>query len=236
MKKLFFAILSFVVVSAQAQTVDEVIQKYAAAIGGLDAFNKVKTAKFTGTYSTQGVDLAMTIQTINGKATRSDIDYMGQTITSVYKDGKGWTINPLAGSTTATDLEGSQLNDLKMQSILANQLMDYKARGHQVVLAGQEEVDGIKTFKIALTNKDDGKTTNYYLDASTYMLIKSVATRELMGQDIEVETFYSNIKEINGLKFSANRVQKVEGQVLSEAKFDKVELDIPIDEKIFNKQ
>ncbi|MGB3163189.1 MAG: hypothetical protein WBA96_06650, partial [Chitinophagaceae bacterium] len=73
MKKLLVTVLSFAIVSAHAQTVDEVIQKYASAMGGLDAFNKVTTAKFTGTLTTQGNVLPLTTQIINGKAMRTDV-------------------------------------------------------------------------------------------------------------------------------------------------------------------
>jgi len=37
MKKILFAFFSFVIVSANAQTADEVIQKYTKAMGGLNA-------------------------------------------------------------------------------------------------------------------------------------------------------------------------------------------------------
>jgi hypothetical protein len=205
-------------------------------MGGLDAFYKLKTLKFTGIFTTQGTELPITIQTINGRATRSDLELNGQAIITSYKDGKAWTINPFTGATTATDVEGVQLSDLKQQSMVANQLMDYKARGHQVVLVGQVDVEGVKTFHIKLTNKEDGKVANYYLDASTYLLLKSSNTREMMGQEVEIETFYTDIKDINGLKFSMGRVQKIEGQVFQEVTFSKVEVNIPIDEKIFDKQ
>ena len=46
-------------------------------MGGLEAFNAVKTAKMTGTVSVQGMDLPLTIQIINGKAIRNDVDVMG---------------------------------------------------------------------------------------------------------------------------------------------------------------
>ena len=97
MKKLLLIFLCFLFLSAGAQTVDEVIQKYTANLGSLEAFNKIKTAKFTGNFSIQGNDLPLTIHVINGKAVKSEIDAMGSQIITAYKDGKGWKINPLAG-------------------------------------------------------------------------------------------------------------------------------------------
>jgi len=235
MKKILFAILSFAFVSANAQTADDVIQKYSKAMGELAAFNAIKTMKTTGTITTQGVDLALTSQIINGKAVRSDVQAMGQSVINSYKDGKGWKINPFAGVTTITDMTPEELIDFKSQSMIANQLMDYKARGHKVELQGQEDVEGVKTYKIKLTNKDDNKVTTYFISVTDNTIVKSVSTRQLQGQDIEIETFYSDIKDFNGLKFPMVRTQKMQGQVFQEIKIATIEFNVPIDEKIFDK-
>jgi len=236
MKKIFLGILSFAFISAHSQTADEVIQKYTTAMGGLKAINAIKTAKMKGTFTIQGSDLPITTQIINGKAVRTDIELMGQTITSCYKDGKGWKINPFAGIETPTDVSGVELMDFKNQSILTNQLMDYKARGHKVELLGQEDIEGVKTYKIKLTNKDDGKTTTYYINTADNMLIKNTATREMQGQEIQIENYFSDIKDVSGLKFSMTRTQKVNGEVTQIIKMTSVEWNVPIDEKIFDKK
>jgi len=235
MKKIFFGLLAFVSLSTQAQTADEVIQKYAKAMGGLDNFNKVKTAKMSGTVSAQGMDLPVTIQIINGKAMRSDVEVMGQSVTTSYKDGKGWKINPFAGAATATDATAPELSDMKTQSSLASQLMDYKARGCKVELQGLEDVSGAKAYKIKLTEADNKETT-YYVDATSFMAVKVVGKRNLMGQDMEIETYLNDPKEFGGVKFNTAIVQKSGGQTFQEIHFDKVELNVPVDEKIFDKQ
>ncbi len=233
MKKLLVALLSFAFVSANAQTVEEVIQKYATAMGGLDVFNKVTTAKFTGTLNTQGNTLPLTTQIMNGKAMRTDVEVNGQMVNNVYNNGKGWKINPFAGATVPTEATAAELINFKAQASLANNLMDYKSRGHQVELLGQEDVEGIKAFKIKLTNKEDGKITTYFISSVDYLLVKSVSKREIAGNEYDAESFYTEIKEINGLKFCMHFVQKIEGRVLQEVTYEKVELNIPVDAKIF---
>ena len=235
MKKIIFSVLTFAFVSTNAQTADDVIQKYSKAMGGLAAFNAIKTMKTTGTITTQGVDLALTSQIINGKAVRSDVQAMGQSVINSYKDGKGWKINPFAGVTTVTDMTPEELIDFKSQSMIASQLMDYKARGHKVELQGQEDVEGVKTYKIKLTNKDDNKVTTYFISVTDNIIVKSVSTRQVQGQDIEIETFYSDIKDFNGLKFPMVRTQKMQGQVFQEIKIATIEFNVPVDEKIFDK-
>jgi hypothetical protein len=67
------------------------------------------------------------------------------------------------------------------------------------------------------------------------MLTRLVGTRNVMGQDMELESDFGDIKDFNGLKFNTSITVKAGGQTMQEVHFDKVELDVPIDEKIFNK-
>jgi hypothetical protein len=236
MKRIVLAVLAFGILTAQGQTVDEIIQKYSANLGGLDAFNKIKTAKLTGTFTTQGMDFPITIQIVNGKASRLDmnIESMNAQVINVYNNGKAWKQNPFAGAPTPTAVEsGPEYNDLKVQSMFAPVLMDYKARGHKVELQGQEKVEGVNTFKIVLTAKEDGRVTNYYISTTDYTLIKSSTDREVQGQTVTLESFYSDLKTINGVKIFMARDQKMNGEVFQTTKFTSVELDVPVDNKIF---
>ncbi|MEO7922306.1 MAG: hypothetical protein ABIR30_01375 [Chitinophagaceae bacterium] len=235
MKKLLIALFSLAALGANAQSADEVIQKYTANMGGLEAINKISSAKMTGTFSSQGNDFPLTTLILNGKGMRTDVDVMGQFVTNCYFDGKGWKINPYAGAPAATDVTGTELSDFKAQSYLANQLMDYKARGHKVESPLEATVDGIKTYSIKLTNKDDGKATNYFISKTDYVLIKSSTNRDIQGQNKEVETYYSDLKDFAGVKFFMDRSSKIDGQEFQNIRFDKIELNVPIDEKIFNK-
>jgi len=133
-------------------------------------------------------------------------------------------------------MTNDELIEAKGQSMIASQLMDYKARGHKVELQGQEDVDGIKAHKIKLTNKDDSKVTTYFISVADNTLVKSVNTRDMQGQQIEVHNYASDIKEYGGIKFPMTRTQKVQGQVLQEIKMTLVELNVAIDEKVFDKQ
>jgi hypothetical protein len=235
MKRVFLALVVFSFFSASAQTVDEVIQKYTANIGGIDGFSKIKTLKITGTYTTQGYDLPLTISIVNGKAFRADVDAMGTSIVRAYKDGKGWTINPMAGATTATDVTGAELSALKSQCMMVSGLMDYKARGHQVELQGQVDVEGVKTYKVKFTNKEDGKITYYYISSSDYTMVKSESETDIQGRTVNVEVFYSDLKEFGGLKFFMTRSQKMDGQVFQTTTYSNIEINPTIDEKIFDK-
>lgn len=232
LKILVFLFLSYN--SPKAQTVDEVIQKYTAVMGGLDANDKIESAKITGILRSQGKDYPLTIQIKNGKSMRTDVNVNGQQVTNAYDKGIGWKLNPYEGVTAARQVTApDELAILKVQASLANNLMDYKKRGHQVVLMDSEEFDGIKAFKIKLTAKDDSKVTTYFISSKDYMLLRSDSKQKVQGNEYDAQTFYSDTRDVNGLKFSMHFLRKVEGVVFQEVTYTKVELNVPIDENIF---
>jgi hypothetical protein len=235
MRVLFFALFSFIFLSASSQTVEEVIQKYTINLGGLEAYNKLKTAKFTGNITNPGNNFTTTIYVLNGRGCLTESEINGTLISNACKDGKGWKKNPLAGINDPVDLSAAELAELKPQTMLASPLADYKARGYEVVLTGQEDVEGKKAFVIKLTDKERNKVVTYYINASDYLLIKSVTDRQFQGQTIMVESWFSDLKEINGVKFYLTRIQKVNGEEVQSIKYNNIELDIPIDEKMFDK-
>lgn len=235
MKKFLLALVLFSSFAAGAQTADDIITKYANAMGGLDGFKKVQTVKFTANVNVSGMDLPATIQVINGRAVRTDVEAMGQAVVNVYKDGKAWAINPFNGMETATDVEGAELQNMKSQSYLAGYLMDYKALGHTVELQGQETLEGVPTWKIKLTAKEDGRPVIYNISVADNSLIRTMASRDVQGETVDIETWYSDLKEFGGLKFYMTRTQKMNGQTFQTISYTNVEMNVPVDEKIFDK-
>lgn len=235
MKKLFLAFFSLITLVSQAQTASDIVANFSKAMGGLEPFQKISSAKMTGVVSAQGMDFPLTIQIINNKCMRADVDVMGQKIINVYNEGKGWKIDPFNGATDATDVEGAELAGFKAQASLASSLMNYQSLENKIELAGEETVDGVKNFKIKMTNKDDGKTNTYFINGTNWGLTKVVTTRDIQGQETDVETLFSDPKDIQGLKFYMTRTQQAMGQVFQTLNFTNVELNVRIDPKIFDK-
>lgn len=233
MKKIVLSLLTLITVVAQAQTAEEIIGKYTAACGGLDAFNKITSAKMTGTVAIQSMDFPVTMEILNGKGMRMDVDAMGQTVTNAYYNGKAWQVNPFQGITAPTEVNGSELLSMKTQASLANGLLDYKNRGHQVTLAGEEKVEGVNTYKIILTHKEDGKKVNYFISATDFTLIKTSSTREIQGQQMEVENWYADYKLFGGAKIAMHVIQKISGEVSQDLSWSNIELGVTIDPKKF---
>ncbi len=236
MKKLLTSFLILVAATVQAQTpsVDEIIASYAKAIGGIEALNTVTSMKSTGSVAMQGMDLPMTSQIIFKKGIRIDVEVMGQSVIRAYGNGKGWEINPFGGKPTATEMTGDDLLEMKEQINPVDKLIDYKNLGHKVELVGEETFEGTKGWNIKFTHKETGKTSNYLISAADYMLVKTTGKKELMGQQVDEQTVYSNIKEFGGLKFPTMMAVSFNGNLFQEVSISNIELNVPVDEKIFN--
>jgi len=235
MKKLILICTVLLSAIAQAQTAEEIIQKFDAHLGGLNKFKNVQSFKMTGNITVQGMELPITMQAIPGKAVRTDVEVMGSSVVSAYKDGKGWKVNPFAGAQEPTDMTDKELADALEQTDAEISLISYKDKGASVELMGKETVQGQETYKIKYTPKSGGVPSFYYLNTATSALVKSSKRTEIMGTEMEIETLYSNVQEVDGLKFYLGMQQTAGGQELQDIRFDKIELNVPINEKIFDK-
>lgn len=231
---LFVLFLLAGVTGASAQgTLDDVMKKYTAAIGGIDAQKKIKTMKMEGAMKQQGMEFPMTMQFIQGRAMRVDISVQGMNIISAFKDSVGWNVNPLGGSKDPVKMNEEEKKSSKDQCDLIDDLADYKAKGHKAELVGKEDVDGVETIKIKLTKKN-GDVEQFFLDAETYLPIKSSSKMKFGDSEVDSETYYSDYKSVGGIMFPHTTQDKAGGQVVAEVTFKKIEMNVTIDETIFD--
>lgn len=230
---LVFGVL-FSLSNIQAQTAEEIIQQYSDKMGGLEAFKSVKTAVMTGTATSMGFDMSLLIHLVNNKSIRTETVTSQGTIIEVINNygTTGWKLNGLIEH-EPKEMTGQELANGKSQVSLADPLMDYEQRHHKVTLLGKEDVEGVNCYTIKLENNDDHSVSTYFIDAAEFLLVKTARKMEVNGQEVELETFYSDYKEIGGMQFAMTKVKK--GVTDMTIKFSTIELNVPIDEAIFTK-
>ena len=81
----------------------------------------------------------------------------------------------------------------------------------------------------------NGGTRELYLDAVTFLGVKTSAKTMAHGTEIELESFLGDYKEVDGLKFPFSIEQhQVDGEGPSQKiTFKKIELNVPVDDSIF---
>lgn len=218
-----------------AQTADEVIDKHVAALGGADKIAAIKTMEQEQTMSVQGMDITAKAAYVVGKSIRNDVSVMGQQITNVVDGDKGWTINPLAGGTTAQDLPADAMKMAKgTTEPNLFQLAYLKTNKYPYELVGKEKQNGKDVYNLKVTRPEG--LFNYFIDAATYQLTGFKGTVDMQGQKVETTGNYSDYKAVEGIMMpftSEITAPGMPGTIT--AKLTKITFNPTVDPSIFAK-
>ena len=213
---------------AQAQTVDEVLDKNIAAMGGKEKLMSLKTVKMEGNMSVQGFDLAITSTKSHMIGVRLDFDVNGTSNYQIVNATKGSVFMPVQGMDAPQDMEPDQYKSTATQMDLQGTFCNYKEKGTTIELQGKETVDGSEAYKLKVTLKN-GIVATYYIDTKTNRVIKTTATMNVGGQDMEVTTSYSDYKQNADGFWFAYTVVTQRGTIT----YDKITTNMPVDESIY---
>ena len=222
----------FSAASVYSQTVDEIIDKHLAAIGGKDLLNTITSVKTESTVEVMGNDANSTTVVLNGKGFRSESEFNGQKVIQVYTDKGGWAVNPFQG---ASDPEAMPAEQFKAgeDNIYIEPFLNLADRGSKVELLGQEKIGDVNAYKIKLTNKDSASTT-FYIDPNTYYTLQIVSTANAMGQQMDIRTTPSDYKKTDfGIVMPYSVEVNIGDQFTLTSKLQKVEINQPVDPSIF---
>jgi outer membrane lipoprotein-sorting protein len=230
-------LLLFLPLSAAAQTADEIVKKVLDARGGVQKIRAVQSERISGRVSfAQGMDGTFVVELKRPLKMRVEITIQGQRIIRVF-DGKssGWMVNPFVENKGVEPLPAEDLKTISDESDFDGPLLDYKAKGNQIELAGKEMLDDKPVFRLKLTNKN-GDVRSYFFDASSFLLLKWEGVRKSGGQEVPWESFFSDFHEVQGLKYPFRIDQGSPGTEIKQTlTTEKIEIDPQIDDSRFSK-
>jgi outer membrane lipoprotein-sorting protein len=223
-------------VSASAQTVDDIVNKHIDALGGKEKLSGMKSIYIEADLEIAGNQASSTTSILYGKGSYSSVDFGGQKIiSSITTDKGGWSINPLAGQVTAEPLPDDQLNAGKAQLYPGSPLVNYVDKGNKVELLGQEDVNGVKAYKLKVTSKE-GANLTYYIDPTTYYIVRAVTKLSINGQDVEQGVNFSDYKKTDyGFVAPYSSARDLPNGMTINITVRKIEVNKEIDPKIFDK-
>jgi outer membrane lipoprotein-sorting protein len=194
-------LLLFAAVPAWAEpSVDELVEKYQEARGGADAWKALKTARMNGNMTMGPMEAPFRLEFARDNKVRMEFDLQGMTAIQAYDGKVGWAVMPFLGKLDPEPMAEDQLKTIKDMADMDGPLVDYKAKGHKVEMAGAEPIEGTDAYKLQIT-KANGDEETWWLDAEYYLPIKTASKIEQMGQTMEVSTTLGDYKEVDGLIF-----------------------------------
>lgn len=191
------------------QSLDEVLQQYFNTIGQ-DKLITVQTMTMKGKTVVMGMENPFMKITKRPGKLRMEADFQGQKMIQAFDGEKGWVIAPWTGTSDPQELPAEQVKLLKWQAEMDGFLYNYKEKGLTTELIGKEEMEGTEVFKIKQTNQD-GDVFIYYIDAGNYMILKTEFNTKILGNEIKLEGYKSNFKEVEGIVFPFNIENRTQG-------------------------
>ena len=227
--------------SASAQTAEEIVEKYLAAVGGRAALEKLTSRSMIGniTVSTPGGDISGSIEVVAQAPNKSrtliklDLSAFGagpMTIDQRFDGTSGYMLDSLQGN---REITGGQL-ELMKNAAFPNPLLNYKAMGLTVELAGKEKV-GERDAYVLIVKPKSGPASRQYVDAESFLPLKQVIKVDLpQVGELEQMTELLDQRDVDGVKvpFRINAISSVQRSIIT---ITKVEHNIKIDETVFSK-
>ena len=231
------ALLLFVPLAASAQTAEEVVKKALDARGGAVKIKAVRSERVAGRIIFgPGQEATFVVELKRPYKMHAEITVEGQKIIRVY-DGKsgGWMINPFDENKGVQPMPADDLKNITDESDFDGPLVDYQAKGNQIELIAKETLDDKPVYRLKLTNQS-GDVRFYLFDASTFFLRKWEGTHKTSDKEMPWESFFSEYREVRGLKFSFRIDQGSPGTDIKQTLIaEKIEIDPPLDDSLFAK-
>jgi hypothetical protein len=239
---LALALVSGLVGTARAadKDTDAILDKAIKALGGQDNLSKAKNLnwKSKGTITIMGADNPFTTS-----ATAQGLDHFRSEIEgefggnkfqalSVLAGDKGW--RKFAGNVAAMDKDAvaNEKRTLYL-NVIPMTVLPLRGNGFKVSAAGEEKV-GDKPAVVLKVIAPDGKDFKLYFDKQSGLPVKSVAkVIGLGGDEFTQETYYSDYKDMGGIKKAAKVQSKRNGEKFLDATITEFRPLEKIDAKTF---
>lgn len=228
-------LLTAVAGSAAAQdlpTVDQVLEKYVAAVGGKAAHQKLTSRLVKGTFEIPEMGGAGTIE-ISEKAPNKTlrttvIDNFG-TFRQGYNGTLGWADDPQQG---LRDLSGEELALIKREADFHGRL-DYRLRYKEMKVSGKEKLGDQDAYVVDAVTPE-GRAEKLYFDAANGFLVRTILERDTPMGKLTITSSREDYREIDGIKLAFTlRIDNTRfTQVI---KVKEVTHNVELDDKRFDK-
>lgn len=216
-----FASAILMVQFANAQTVDEIINKHISVMGGKEKMISLKTVKMTGVFKgSQGGEFTLVITKKHSVGFRQEQTGNGNTFVGIVTPAKNQGFR--LGQAATEGKDEVYFKATKNQLDLTGPFINYKEKRTKIELVGKETIDGTGCYNLKVTFKD-GTDLNCYIETKTNFIYK------ISYKTTYAYTLTNYKKNADGYCFPYT-TKNIRGGV---ANYTKFETNITIDNKIF---
>ena len=188
---------------AEGVTAESIGQKYIAAIGGKANVEKINSLAMNSSATVQGMTLETITLAAKGGKSSVEMKMMGQTMQKIVFDGKDGYI---MAQGQKQPLPAELKEELSANKEIFPELT-FNAKNTE--LKGIENINGEDAYAV----KKGDKT--YYYSVKSGLKISESQTQKAQGQEVTIPTYYSDYKEVAGVKFPFKISQNMSGMEIN---------------------
>lgn len=227
--------LTILVLRIQAQTADQIVQKYIQQTGGEKALKAIKTITSSGKYNYGGIEFPFTAIAKAPNKYKFIVPLNGKHYTQVFNGKTGWKMDAFKNETKPQYLTGKPARALANEADveIESPLINYEKKGFSIHLEGKETIEGKECFKVNLFKKE-GEIESYFIDSQKYNLIMKRASSK--NDELEktiLDAYFSDYREVNGVKIPFEVSYKLKEQNILKITTEKMEMNSKVDDSIF---
>lgn len=212
---------------------DQILAKHYEAIGGLERWKSLNDLVIRGSVSSQGRSMPITSYRKRPNLCRVEFRVKDVMMAQIFNGIFAWQINPLSGNPEPAPMTNSKTNFMKDSCGIDSSLIDYKQKGYDVKLIGEEEIDGKNNYKIRIKYKS-GNIETEYIDAETFLVTRSTGIYNFDGRETRITTNYRKYQNTKGFVVPYLLLVNIHGAPGEEVRnIDKFVFNAKIDPKIF---
>ena len=214
---------------APLPSVDQILERYAEAVGGKQAIEKVTSRVLKG--SRVGADGVLVPEEVYAKAPNKLLtitSYPNLVFRTGFNGAQGWA----RSSQGERDLSGEMLSQLKREAEFYKETR-LKEMYSKMAVVGRTTIGEREAYVIEATPNGDGSPEKLYFDAQTGLLVRKYVESKTALGPFPTQTDYEDYKEVDGVKLPLTIRWSIPGRVWGR-KITEVKQNVPLDDAQFN--
>jgi hypothetical protein len=223
---------------APSLTAAAIVEKNAAARGGVDAWRKMQTMAWAGhseSANAPGRRLPFLLEQKRPDQTRFEILAAGQRSVRVFDGTRGWKMrSSISGKPETQAYSDDELRFARGAQAIEGPLMDYVAKGGAITLGGFGSVDGRKAYILEVALPSGGHH-RVWVDAATFLEARhDREVRNVNGHPAMATVFYRDYREFEGLQIPLTiETGSAAGERVNKLVVERVALNPKLDDETF---
>ena len=204
------------------------------AHGGLEKLNAVKNVvadSQTIRYTPMGqMDLKVVLYQVYPDKMRQNIVTPQGEISIVFDGEAAFAMSPTGTQPLPPEMVTSLKNAIFRDTVPL--LVHLTENDVPIQYAGTGEVDG-KPTSVLLVKQPSGEMVKVFISEDTHYVVKLAFRETEQGVTMDIETMFSDFRDVEGVKFAFHVVQNINGEPYTESRINSVKLNAELDDSLF---